>query len=86
MLPKGDAGAKGDTGDSGVYIGTSAPADSNKTVWIDTDDSSSITIPTKTSELTNDSGFVTSNYLNSYATISYVDGLVGDVESLLGGI
>lgn len=32
-LPAGD---KGDTGDSGVYIGNEAPTDPNKNVWIDT--------------------------------------------------
>lgn len=31
----GAQGAKGDTGDSGVYIGTSAPT-GDETVWIDT--------------------------------------------------
>lgn len=44
------------------------------------------TIPTKTSALTNDSGFITNTSLDGLATTTYVDEKVGDIESLLGGI
>lgn len=50
---------KGDTGDSGVYIGTEQPTDEEVNVWIDPD-AEGLVIPTKTSDLINDSGFITS--------------------------
>lgn len=50
---------KGDTGDSGVYIGTEQPTDDEVNVWIDPD-AEGLVIPTKTSDLINDSGFITS--------------------------
>ena len=61
--PQGEQGLqgfRGETGDSGVYIGTSAPTDPVKSVWIDTDDGETVVIPTKTSDLINDSGFISS--------------------------
>ena len=57
---QGLQGFRGETGDSGVYIGTSAPTDPVKSVWIDTDDGETVVIPTKTSDLINDSGFISS--------------------------
>lgn len=39
------------------------------------------TIPTKTSELTNDSNFVAQSELNDYATKSYVDDAIDDIPS-----
>lgn len=42
-------------------------------------------IPTKTSQLTNDSGFLTSVPSN-YATKAYVDKLIGNIESLLSEV
>jgi hypothetical protein len=41
-------------------------------------------IPTKTSQLTNDSGYITD--ISHLATKDYVDDMLGDIESLLGGI
>lgn len=35
-IPKGDTGAKGDTGNSGVYIGEDEPTDEDVGVWVDT--------------------------------------------------
>lgn len=92
----GAQGPAGEDGDSGVYIGTTAPTDTDKDVWIDTSDGQTIAVPTRLSQLTDDLGsspvhthsqYITSHQdLSSYATINYVDGLVGDIESLLGGI
>jgi hypothetical protein len=55
---QGEQGEKGDTGDSGVFIGPDQPTNPDKDVWIDTDDDSTVGIPTKTSDLINDSGFI----------------------------
>jgi hypothetical protein len=41
-------------------------------------------IPTKTSQLTNDSGYITD--ISHLASKDYVDDMLGDIESLLGGI
>lgn len=43
------------------------------------------TIPSKTSDLTNDSGFITNavNDLTNYYTKTYIDTLVGDISSAL---
>ena len=45
-------------------------------------------IPTKTSELTNDSGFITKdvNNLTNYFTKEEIAATLGDIEILLGGI
>lgn len=49
-------------GESGVYIGEEEPTDSDINVWIDPD-AEGLVIPTKTSDLINDSGFITENEL-----------------------
>lgn len=54
----GPQGEKGDTGESGVYVGPNEPTNPEKDVWIDTDDGEIVVIPTKTSDLINDSGFI----------------------------
>lgn len=54
----GDKGDKGDTGDSGVWVGNEEPSDPDYNVWIDPDGGAS-TVPTKTSDLINDSGYIT---------------------------
>ena len=66
-----------------------------------TNKSVDISVPTKTSDLSNDSNYITkdinnlTNYytktqidttLNSYATKTYVDNLIGDIETLLYNI
>ena len=64
---KGDTGAPGPQGPAGadgevvqqVYIGENEPIEENVDIWIDPS-GDSITIPTKTSDLTNDSGFISS--------------------------
>lgn len=71
---QGIQGFKGETGDSGVYIGPTAPIDSVKNVWIDTDDGETIVIPTKTSDLINDSGFI-SNEADPVFTSSPAHGI-----------
>ena len=65
---KGSTGSKGDTGSSGVYIGTSQPTDSKVNVWINTNEPATTLpqVPTKTSQLTNDSGFLTLATLPKY--------------------
>ena len=45
-----------------------------------------IDIPTKTSELENDSGFIDDTALENYYTKTEVDDIVGNIEALLGGI
>ena len=45
-----------------------------------------IYIPTKTSELENDSGFIDKTALENYYTKTEIDTLIGDIETLLGGI
>lgn len=55
----GPQGPKGDSGNSGVYVGDTEPIDDSVNVWIDTE-VESLVVPTKTSDLTNDSGFITS--------------------------
>lgn len=45
------------------------------------------TVPTQVSAFTNDAGYLTQHQsLAAYATISYVDGLVGNIEDLLEAI
>lgn len=56
VLPQGDIGPKGE---SGVYSGNTEPS-SDYDVWIIPDGTPG-TIPTRTSQLTNDSGYITSN-------------------------
>lgn len=65
------------TNDSGFITGSSLTWDniSNKP-----------TIPTTTSALANDSGFVTSSALFSYASTSYVNTVVGNINSALDDI
>ncbi len=48
---------KGENGESGVYIGTEPPTDPSINVWINPEGNAD-KIPTKTSELENDSGFI----------------------------
>ena len=43
-------------------------------------------IPTKTSQLSNDSGFIDSTYLNDYAKTSYVDGKDNDIKGSIKDI
>lgn len=43
-----------------------------------------VTVPTKTSDITNDSGYVSD--LSNYYTKTEVDSMIGDIESLLGAI
>ena len=45
-----------------------------------------IDIPTKTSDLENDSGFIDNTALENYYTKTEIDMLIGDIETLLGGI
>ena len=45
-----------------------------------------IDIPTKTSELENDSGFIDDTAFENYYTKTEVDDIVGNIEALLGGI
>ena len=84
--PKGDkgdtgaTGSKGDTGDQGPQgpkgdIGEPASIKVNGQTY-DRDTSGLITLPnypSTTGELTNDSGFITSNALNGYATETWVN-------------
>ena len=49
------------------------------------EDISKITVPTKTSQLTNNSGFITSSALNGYATESYVDTAVANASGTSSG-
>ena len=54
------------------------------------DEIGKIPIPTKTSQLNNDSGFITSRALSGYATENYVINAIsqslGEIETILGGI
>ena len=43
-------------------------------------------IPTKTSQLSNDSGFIDSTYLNDYAKTSYVDGKDNEIKGSIKNI
>ncbi len=81
--PQGKKGEKGDKGDSGVWVGEDTPT-GDYDVWVDPEGTSG-TIPTKTSDLTNDSGFITNtvNDLTNYYTKSEIDILIGNIENLL---
>lgn len=73
--PKGDSGPqgqKGDKGDSGVWTGEQTPPP-DYDVWIIPDGTGS-TIPTKTSDLINDSGFVDNTYHDSSKQDTLVSG------------
>ena len=78
--PQGPKGDKGDTGEQGPQgpkgdIGEPASIKVNGQTY-DRDTSGLITLPnypTTTGELTNDSGFITSNALNGYATETWVN-------------
>lgn len=90
-----------------VHIGAEEPT-GEETIWIDTTEEAD-KIPTKLSELENDSGFITeipeeyakktdipdvSNLakksdipsIEGLATEEYVNNIVGDIETMLGGI
>ena len=43
-------------------------------------------LPTKVSDLTNDTGFITSSALQGYATEQYVDNIVGNIDTALATI
>lgn len=45
-----------------IYVGKVEPIDENVVVWIDTS-GESVTVPKKTSELENDSGFIDDKYV-----------------------
>lgn len=62
-------------GESGVYIGEEEPTDEEVNVWIDTD-AENLVIPTKTSDLINDSGFITS-IPSEYITETELEGSLG---------
>lgn len=59
----GPEGKIGPVGESGVYLGSTEPSNPNVSVWIDSSEEGSA-LPTKVSELENDS---------NYATVEYVD-------------
>lgn len=89
-----------------VYVGDEEPT-GDEVIWIDTAEEMP-QIPTKTSELQNDSGFITEipedyakksdipavdefitkgvDDLTNYYDKEYIDGVLGDIETLLGGI
>lgn len=54
----GPQGEQGPQGDSGVWVGSEEPTDGDYKVWID-ENGEETTVPTKTSDLINDSGFIT---------------------------
>jgi len=68
-----------------IHVGPDAPTD-NTEVWIDTDDTD-IDIPSKTSELVNDSGFVNAdvNNLNNYYKKSIINEMFEEVWDMIGG-
>ena len=93
--PKGDPGERGPQGIQGPQ-GPAGPAGgSGGPVSIkvngqtyDKDASGLITLPNypaNTSELTNDSNFVTSDALNGYATVKYVDDAIAAIDIPGGG-
>ena len=57
-----------------------------KTTWNNKAEASDI--PTKVSDLTNDSGFITNsvNNLTNYYDKTYIDGQIGDIETILYNI
>jgi len=59
---RGPEGPQGPIGDNGVWVGSNEPADEQYRVWIDENGEES-TIPTKVSQLINDSGFITEENL-----------------------
>jgi hypothetical protein len=59
---RGPEGPQGPIGDNGVWVGSNEPADEQYTIWIDENGEES-TIPTKTSQLENDSNFITEENL-----------------------
>ena len=74
---KGEKGDKGDTGATGPAGTTDYNDLSNKP-----------TIPSKTSDLTNDSGFINNavSNLTNYYNKTYIDTTVGNIESLLSEV
>jgi hypothetical protein len=59
------------SGDDGVYVGAEEPTDEAIKVWIDLTEEAD-KIPTKISELENDSGFIT-EIPEEYATKEFVN-------------
>ena len=59
----GKDGKDGENGKNTVYVGSEPPTDDFYNVWINENGEQS-TIPTKTSDLTNDSGFITNSVNN----------------------
>lgn len=68
-----------------IHIGSDAPID-DSTIWVDTDEPEP-TIPTKTSQLSNDSDFVNSevNTLQNYYNKMSMDKMIEDIWDMLGG-
>lgn len=85
VLPKGIEGPKGDTGPKGndgytPIKGTDYWTTSDKQEIVN-DVLNEIDIPTSTEDLTNDSGFITSNYLTGYATKEEIPTKVSQLQN-----
>ncbi len=81
----GDVEWKDVSGISNIYIGDNEPTDESN-IWIDTDDVD-VDIPSKTSELVNDSGFIDNsvNTLQNYYNKMNMDKMLEDIWDMLGG-
>ena len=89
--PQGEQGPAGKDGIASITVNGSTyePVDGNITIpdyptsleWDNIENKP--TIPTKTSELTNDSNFITSSALNGLATETYVNNAITDVNNAL---
>lgn len=71
--------------DDYIHVGSSEPTD-DSSIWIDTDDAD-VSIPSKTSELVNDSGFIDNsvNTLQNYYNKMNMDKMLEDIWDMLGG-
>lgn len=83
-------------GKDAAYVGSSEPTDSQYTIWVDTSETGEglvtsvngqvgavmVTIPTKVSDLTNDSGFVNASQAAAAAPVRSVNGQTGNVQTI----
>ena len=77
---------QGDTGDSGVYIGSTPPSDPSVKVWIDTSGESGDVEMTSNKVTSVSASSTDTQYPSAKAVKTYVDTAIGDIGAVLDNI